>query len=455
MRILKIPNLRFDTSNLKSKSPANLFGIVVLLSVSAVAILLPARRPAFASLAPYTPPPAASVPVPTYSTRGSGTMTVDGPGCCDGVVFPSTFEMDYEADEPAGSVRLTRLSAALADMDVTFHFLIFETGRVQIRCGMVRNESAIVGSADAAGNFTIPAGAATLSGQSLQTRDASGDCGGYNSEITLTNNAPITGRLDPVSNEVSITGAFATTTEGRTYNVTLNLRGEYTNHPPLALFGVEGAGLEAFAQGGCPAVMNGGNPPEPTVEANDPAGLKMYLRSFSRDPDGAWSGADLQMDQWFQARDLEPIKFIGESRRLGPMLFEFGVMHHLTLETTDRAGVSATSNCSFRVVDRTPPAVTPPPFTVIDASVVAGATPLTSPALRNFLAIASATDAGDAVPMPLPPLLNGKEVKDDTLFPVDPAEPPDEWLSVTFRFVDKFGNVGAATSSVRIIAPKK
>jgi hypothetical protein len=439
----------------KPKSIANLLGIAVLLTVSAVAILLLARRAELASAPASAPPPVTVSPLPAYSTRGRGTMTVDGPGCCDGVVFPSAFEMDYEADELSGSVRITRLQAALADMDITFRFLIFETGRVQIRCGVARSESVIAGNADGSGNLTIAAGAATLSGQSVQTREASGDCGGGRSTISLTNNSPITGLLDPAGNHVTITGAFTTTTEGRTYNVTLNLAGEYTNHPPVALIGVEGVGLEAFAQGGCPAVMNGGNPPEPSVEANDPAGLKMVLRSFSRDPDGPWSGADIQMDQWFHGRDSEPTKFIGESRRFGPMLFEFGSMHHLTLQTTDRAGVSSTSDCNFRVVDRTPPTVTAPVSTVIDATLVDGATPITSPALRSFLASAIATDLGDAAPIRLPPLLNGNVVKDDTLFPIDPAGPPEEWLNVTFRFADRFGNVGSTTSSVRVIAPKK
>lgn len=437
------------------KSLANLFGTAVLLAMSAVTILLLARRAELASAPASPPPPAAVASIPVYSTRGRGTMTVEGPGCCDGVVFPSTFEMDYDVDEPSGTVRITRLQAALADMDINFRFLIFETARVQIRCGVARNESVISGTTDASGNLTIAAGVATLSGESVETRDASGECGDRGSSITLTNNVPITGTLDPAGNHISITGAFATTTEGRTYDVTLNLTGEYTNRPPVAVFGVEGVGLEAFSQGGCPAVMNGGNPPEPTVEANDPAGLKMYLRSFSRDPDGAWAGGDILFNQWFYARGSEPIKFIGESRRLGPMLFEFGSVHHLTLQTTDRSAVSSTSDCRFRVVDTTPPSVTPPPFTLIDASVVGGATPITSAALRTFLAGALAVDAGDSTPIPLPPLLNGKEVNDHTLFPIDPAGPPEEWLSITFRFADKFGNVGSAVSSVRVIAPKK
>jgi hypothetical protein len=40
-------------------------------------------------------------------------------------------------------------------------------------------------------------------------------------------------------------------------------------------------------------------------------------------------------------------------------------------------------------------------------------------------------------------------VKEDTFFPTG------AWLTVTFRFMDKFGNAGSSSSSVRINAPKK
>lgn len=411
--------------------------------------ILPARRAASAPAAAVAA--AASGPhAPLYRARGSSTMAVSGEGCCDGVPFPGTFEMDYEVDEAAGRVEITRLSAALADFDITFHFLIFETGRVKVRCGTARSASPIEGSVDAFGNLTIAAGAATLSGEAFQRREADGECGGGSSAITLTNNAPLTGLLDPVSNRLSLSGAFTTMTEGHTYDVRLDMTGEYVNRPPVAVFGAEGPGLEAFAQGGCPAVMRGGNPPEPTVEANDPAGLKMYLRSFSFDPDGAWSGADLYLDQWFHGRDSGPVKFVGESRRLGPLFFEFGPVHHLTLQTTDRVGVTDASPCDFRVVDTTPPAVTPPPAREVPASVKGGATPLTSEALKKFLySSAYVVDVVDPWPSPLPPLLNGNKVTDDTFFPAG------VWLKVTFRFEDMFGNVGSADSYVRVYAPKK
>ena len=409
----------------------------------------PGRRVSSAPTVAPTLPLLPSDPAPVYSTRGRGKLTVEGDGCCDGVVFPGTFEMDYEMDESTRGVRITRLDTTLADMDIAFHFLIFEMGRVRMRCGTARSESPIDGSVDAAGNLIVATGAATLSGASFDRRDDSGECAGGVSAISLSNNAPLTGRLDPLSNNLFFNSSFTTVTEGHTYTVHLEMTGEYVNRPPVALMGVEGPGLEAFAQGGCPAVMNGGNPAEPTVEANDPGGLKMYARSFSSDADGTWRGADIRFDQWFHSRDSEPIKFIGESRWLGPLLFEFGPMHHLKLETTDRAGDVSNSICDFRVVDRTPPAVIPPGDSEVGSSVYGGATPSTSDALRAFLNSASAKDIVDTKPTALPPLLNGKTVNDGTFFPAG------TWLSVTFRFLDKFGNVGSSVSLVRVNPPKK
>jgi hypothetical protein len=391
---------------------------------------------------------------PWYRARGSGTVAVEGPGCCDGMPLPGTFELDYELDG-AGQVRVTRLQAALADMDFTFRFLIFEMGRVQLRCGAVRNDGVIVGNLDAAGNLTIPAGAATFSGEAFDTRDADGECGGGSTSLTLTNNGPVTGVLDPVGNRLTLAAAFTTEVEGHAYDMTFNMAGVYANRPPVARLGVEGPGLEAFAQGGCPAVVRWGNPPELVVEANDPAGLKMHLRSFSHDPEGGWERADLLLDQWFHARDDGAYNFIGEGPRRGPFTFEFGPVHRLTLKTTDRAAASSTAGCDFRVVDTTAPAVTPPAPAEVAATVAAGATPSTSEALRAFLKGASAGDVGDSKPERLAPLLGGAEVGDETLFAADPPGGGEVWHTVTFRFRDHFGNVGTADSYVRVIASGK
>ena len=84
------------------------------------------------------------------------------------IVFPSSFEMDYEV-EASGRVRISRLDSSLADMDLRFHFLIFETARIQMRCGAVQSDSVIETWADASGNLSIAPGAATLSGEAVKT----------------------------------------------------------------------------------------------------------------------------------------------------------------------------------------------------------------------------------------------------------------------------------------------
>ena len=75
--------------------------------------------------------------------------------------------MDYEADG-SGRVRITRLYSSLADMDLSFHFLIFETGRIQMRCGAAHSDSVIEAWADSSGNLSIAPGAATLSDMNLR-----------------------------------------------------------------------------------------------------------------------------------------------------------------------------------------------------------------------------------------------------------------------------------------------
>jgi hypothetical protein len=420
-----------------------------LLILIAVVTLMPVLRKAFASPVPPTPPSSGS-PL-HYSTGGKAVMTVNGPGCCDGITFPATFLMDYSTDG-SGAVHINRLQSTLADMDLRFHFLIFETAHVEVRCGVVKNSAVIEATQDAFGGLNIPSGSATLAGDAHQTRDAEGNCGGTYRELTLTNNAPLTGVLDPTGNRVLLNGSFATTTEGNAYNITLEMTGEYLNRPPVAVFGVEGPGLEAFAQGGCPAVLNSGNPPEYVVEANDPSGLKMYLKSFSNDPDGAWSGGDIGFDQWYYAKNSEPQKFLGEGRRFGPMSFGFGDFHSLTLQTTDRLGVSTKSDCNFRVVDRTPPVVTPPPDTTVDSTVDGGTTPSTSDALRDFLGKATASDQADSAPKALPPLYNGVEVTGSTFFPITTQ---NQWIKIKFRFTDKFGNVSGVIGYLRVVGKKK
>lgn len=392
-------------------------------------------------------PPSAGDERPWYSVRGTGTVTINGAGCCEGANFPGSFEMYYRQDS-TGRIEVTRLQTSLADMDIIFRFLIFETNRIAIRCGEMHNARNVTGNVDAFSNLTIPPGALAVSGSSFEKRNARGECSGESASLTATNNSPIRGVLDPAANYVALAGSFTTRIEDNDYNLTLNMTGTYSNRPPRARFGVTGRNLEAFAQGGCPAVMSRGNPPEMVVEANDPAGLKMSLRSSSYDPDGAWSRADVELDKWFYARDAAPLNYIGEGREYGPMTFSFGPRHRLVLETSDRLGAAATDDCSFRVIDTTAPSVTPPATISVAATFRGGARVRDSAGIRDFLAGATCRDLVDASPTQLTPLLAGAvEVTSATIFPIGST-------SVTFRCRDRFGNIGTAQSRVKVTASK-
>jgi hypothetical protein len=381
-----------------------------------------------------------------YSARGTGTMTINGAGCCEGINFVGAFEIDY-LQETGGRVEITRLQTNLADIDIVFRLLIFETNRIKIRCGETHNERSIIANVDDRGNLTIPSGAASISGASFENRNALGECSGTGAVLTATNDRALSGLLDPAANRVALAGAFNTRVDGNNYNLTLNMTGIYTNRPPQARFGVEGRNLEAFAQGGCPARLGTGNKPEMVVEANDPSGLKMSLRSLSYDPDGAWSRADVALDKWFYARGGDPFNFVAEGRKYGPMNFDFGPQHRLRLETSDRLGAATTADCSFRVVDTTPPEVTPPASIRVPATIRGGVRVGDSPALRVFLTGATCRDLVDLSPAPMPPLVAGAEVTIATIFPVSVS-------NVTFRCRDRFGNTGTAQSSVNVVLSK-
>ncbi len=381
-----------------------------------------------------------------YRVRGTGLLTISGAGCCEGISFPGTFEMDYLQD-PAGRVQIPRLQASIVDMDIVFRFLIFETNRIRIRCGETQNDRTITGNVDALGNLTIPSGAASISGTSSENRNTLGECHGASSNLAATNNVPLRGLLDPGANLVSLGGAFTTRIEGNDYNITLEMTGSYANRPPQARLGVTGSNLEVFAQGGCPAVLNAGNPPEPVIEANDPAGLKMSLRSLSYDPDGTWTRADVEMDKWFYARDDAPLDFLAEGREYGPKIFAFGPRHRLVLETSDRLGATRTSECSFRVVDTIPPVVTPPASISVAATSRRGALGRDSPAIREFLAGATCHDIVDTAATQLPPLASGATVTKTTVFTIGVS-------TVTFRCRDRFGNLGTAQSKIKVVTSK-
>jgi hypothetical protein len=381
-----------------------------------------------------------------YRVRGTGVMTIDGPGCCQGANFPGTFEMDYRPDV-AGRIEITRLQTSLPDMDIAFRFLIFETKRVTVRCGQLNNDGSVRGDVDSFNRLTIPPSSFNVSGSALEKRNANGECSGESFLFTGRNNSALRGVLDPSANYVALAGAFNTRVEGNDYNLTLEMTGTYGNRPPRARLGVTGRNLEAFAQGGCPAYLNAGNPPELVVEANDPAGLKMTLRSHSYDPDGAWNRADLDLNKWFYGRDSGPLNYVAEGLEHGPMTFAFGARHRLVLETADRMAAATTDDCSFRVVDTTAPAVTPPALISAAATFRGGAVVRNSPAIRRFLDGATCSDLVDPAPAKLPPLLGERAVTNATIFPIG-------YSTVTFRCRDRFGNTGTAQSRVKVSASK-
>lgn len=85
----------------------------------------------------------------------------------------------------------------------------------------------------------------------------------------------------------------------------------------------------------------------------------------------------------------------------------------------------------------------------------AGASIGTSVDLRRFIESAVGLDVVDASPAPLPSIVFDKEVTDTTLFPLNKLGDPSDATIVSFRFKDKFGNIGIAKSSVRVVEQKK
>jgi hypothetical protein len=106
---------------------------------------------------------------------------------------------------------------------------------------------------------------------------------------------------------------------------------------------------------------------------------------------------------------------------------------------TDASGLSETSSFPVTVRDATPPTVTAPAPLTIEATQSNGATASSSAALAQWLASATAADLVDASPT------GGAAVSSSMVFPVGTT-------TVTFRFVDKSGNIGTATSTLTIVA---
>jgi hypothetical protein len=397
--------------------------------------------------APRTPPapgPAAASLPGAYQARASGAVRVDG------VRIPGRVALDYLVF-PDGAVTITSLVATAPDVDVVSRFLFFETERLRFRCTRFANEEPIRGALDAGGRMVFPPGAAKLAGLSFDERAPDRTCPGRARRITAQNDRALTAEPDPAGNRFTFSGRFRATVDGEDLDLRITAEGGYVNRPPEARLGVGGPDLpEDLIQGGCPPLV-GVNPP--AAEANDPGGLAIVLQSLSADPDGRWSRAGLAREQWSHS-DGGPYRLLGEGRRIGPVVFGFGVEHRLELTVTDVVGARGRTACRFRVVDTTPPAVAAPPPIEVPCSLPGGATPATSPALRAWLAAATAVDAVDPQPLPLPPQVGGRDVTPETLFPLDRGGPAARAATrVAFRFRDRAGLLGGERSTARVVVP--
>lgn len=386
---------------------------------------------------------AAPVPIPQqFLAQGLAEMTISGPSCCDGYRFQGVFEAAFDVD-PGGTITIHRLRTELFPIDIG-HVGVFGLATVPLRCAEAINDGPIVGAVSGTA-ITLPAGGASLLATSFATQAADGSCTEQNLGLDALNPASIVGTHDPAGNRFSLTSTFAATVEGGTYSIGVALEGVYVNRPPMARLGLVLPGLE---QGGCPAVWHEGNPPEWRIEANHPQGLKAPLRSFSNDPDTALAPrADLAHEVWTHAQDGGAEVYLGTGPDLGDRTFAYGPVHRVRLLAADQLGGQAIDECTFRVVDTTPPVVMPPPAMAVRCSQHWGATPASSAELAAFLGAAGATDAGDGSPVALPARVGGVEVTPSTPFWLD------AWVGavpVELRFRDAAGNVGTAASSVAV-----
>jgi hypothetical protein len=123
-------------------------------------------------------------------------------------------------------------------------------------------------------------------------------------------------------------------------------------------------------------------------------------------------------------------------------------VYQFTLTVMDRSGASSTDTAKVEVIiDNVAPKVIPPDDLTVSATEAGGARVQDSAKLQKFLF----TDPYAQDPLhlqfifsQLPPQVNGVDVDNSTLFPVFVT------TTVTFRFTDGFGNVGAATADLYV-----
>lgn len=397
-------------------------------------------------LAPSAPADTPLAPAQQYQVRGTGYATVAGSHCCGDTRFTGRFEAAYEVDS-AGQARLASLRLDLDDTDVVVEdgFLGLFSTRIHVRCGNGSNPAPAAGSVADATHLAFGPGSLSLAGVASEERLADGSCADPTLVWTGTNDVATVLLHDPATGRFGLDGSFHTVVEGESSTLTLRLEGGFVNRPPQAAFALRRAG-EPYPQSGCPAFWRwNGQLWELVAEANAPDGLKGDAHSFSSDPDGGWPQGDVLTEDWFLASGGGPRTFVTAGRDTGPLLFGWGPTHSLELLAGDHVGATSAAACSFRVIDTRPPAVTPPAPVVLGCSTIGGATPATAAALQAFLNGATASDASDPAPARLTPRLGSSDVTGTTLFPADGSA-----RAVTFRFQDRWGNLGQAASNVTV-----
>ncbi len=386
-----------------------------------------------------------------FEIAGRGTLTIAGL-----VARPGSFEMILVV-QPDGAVTIPHLRATIRDFDVVRR-RVFRDRRTPFRCSEAVNVGPLEGHLAPSGELTFPA-PQNVYALSYSSRNDRHGCPGQESIYSLTaaSNAPAVGVHFPWDDFFALHGTFVTDYDGDTYTVRLDLEGTYANRPPQARMGFAGEGfLTPSAQYTCPPSISMTYHFGATtlscnfVQANDPEGLRATLVSASRDPDGTWDRADLGLEQWssfsWSFEDgTETHTHLGRGRTVGPALFDMAHRHTVQLTTSDRAGALDRATCEFCVADWLPPVLTVPPPATVPCSVEGGATPGSSTPLQEFLSSAVAVDLADDDPQALPPRVDGAEVENHTLFPLD------EWTEVEFRFQDFSENVAVGHSEVRVI----
>jgi hypothetical protein len=403
-------------------------------------------RDAFAVALVLAAAPLAAAPKQHFVVRGTAQATVAGPGCCGSTLFRGPAELAYSVDG-AGQVVVSNVAVRLDDMDIPIRGIFdIVVGNVPVRCATLTNGGFAAGNTDGPARLKLPAGSTQIEGLSFSERVSAAECVDPNLVLRAVNDVPLTIEHDPAGNRFHLAGSFRATHEGGDYALGLQVEATYVNRPPTARPGLLYPGHE---QGGCPARWVP-NPAGWVAEANGPSGLTAELWSDSADPDGTWARADVQVERWLWAQDTGPELVVGAGRRLGPLTFAFGPLHRLALLVSDTFGASGEGRCEFRVVDSTPPAVTPPPDATLACTEWGGAAPRTSSPLRAFLASARATDVVDTAPAWLAPLAGGAPVSDTTLFRLD-SDLAGAGTLVTFQSRDSAGNLGTATSRVHVV----